>query len=124
MDIIYSKDEFFGMMFHITLSLKLFIVNKVGLSSHSQKLALIEAKEKINNVLIELVEATQGSELRTLDIKVPKTEIPENLMDFIQASLIYVKKTRKVFEETWQQTEIDKIEMNLSKLLFKIHFEK
>jgi hypothetical protein len=104
----YSIDEFFGMLFHIRASLCLLGYNRSGVSAESQCNALFDAERKISFVLDGLIKGSQGESMAIFDIRIPKTDTPKNALEFGIASQQYIKKTRKVFSESWQQSEVDK----------------
>lgn len=120
----YSMDEFFGMLFHIKASLTLLGYNRSGVSAESQQNAIFEAERKISSILDGLVKGSQGEASTIFDIRIPKTDTPKNAQEFVIASQQYIKKTRKVFSESWQQSEVDMLEKELATLTYKLQFVK
>lgn len=119
-----NKEEFFGMLTHAITFFKLTHWNRAGNGAFAAHLALEESYDSLSTITDELLESTQGEEERIFDLIIPTTNGQASPFDFAKGLIEYVRKTRKIFEHSWQQNEIDNIEKILNKLKYKLKFLK
>lgn len=119
-----SKEEFFGMLTHAITFFRLTHWNRTGNAAFSAHLALEEIYNSLLNIVDDLLESTQGEEERIFELIVPSTNGQSSPLEFCTGLIEYVRKTRKIFEYSWQQNEIDNIEKSLNKLKYKLKFLK
>ena len=119
-----SKEEFFGMLVHGKTYFELAHWNRAGNGAFAAHSALGDLYDTLKGLIDELLECTQGEEERIFDLIIPTTNGQANPFDFAKGLIEYVRKTRKIFEHSWQQNEIDNIEKILNKLKYKLKFLK
>ena len=119
-----SKEEFFGMLAHAITFFRLTHWNRVGNAAFSAHIALEEVYDNLLSITDELLESTQGEEERIFELIIPTTNGQASPLDFAKGLIEYIRKTRKIFEHSWQQNEIDNIEKILNKLIYKLKFLK
>ena len=119
-----DKEEFFGMMLHSITFFKLCHWNRFGNGAFALHLALEETYNELSKIIDDLLECTQGEEDRIFELVIPTTASVVHPSDFIKELIAYIKSTRKMFQHSWQQSEIDNIEKILNKLKYKLKFLK
>jgi hypothetical protein len=119
-----NKEEFFGMLTHAITFFRLAHWNRAGNAAFSAHIALEETYDSLLSIIDELLEATQGEEDVIFELIIPTTNGQINPFDFTNGLIEYIRKTRKIFEHSWQQNEIDNIEKILNKLKYKLKFLK
>lgn len=118
-----TKADFFGMLFHARDYFHLKHLSVTGIGSFAEHLALEALYKGILKLVDTLVETEQGIN-GFIDIDIPATNAKASSVDFLNNLIGFIKKTRIVFSESFQQNIIDEIQELLAQNLYKIKYLK
>lgn len=110
---------FFGEFYAFNNSLKLFHWRVTGKGSYAQHMALDQALEDLGEVLDRIVETTYA--LRgDINVVIPETKIPSNIVRHCEDFFGYVDEQRKLFPESFTQAIIDDYQEAIQQLLYRL----
>lgn len=112
-------EDFFGKVVSFNNSLKLYHWHVTGHGSYAKHLALDEAYGSLLDTTDRLVEASY-SLLGDLNIQVPVTDTPEDIIEHVSSFYFYVETSRELFSEAFIQAILDDFEEALQSLLYKM----
>jgi DNA-binding ferritin-like protein len=98
--------EIIGRMYSFMNSLKLFHWGVTGEGSYAKHMALDEAIESLEDTIDALVETTFAC-AGPIDITIPETRVPKNIIDHCKQCYSYIDAHRKDFQEIFTQSIID-----------------
>ena len=112
--------QFFGNLFSFNNSLKLYHWHVTGPASYAQHMALDQALEEVTENLDRMVEtsyAMQGD----IDIEIPETISPKNIVKHCQDFYEYLENSRVLFEGVnFQEAMIDDYQEAVQQLLYRL----
>jgi len=110
---------FIGEMFSFNTSLKLFHWEVTGPGSYAQHMALDQALESLLDVIDRITE-TSIAMVGDLNISVPETKIPKNIVKHATDFYAYVEKQRDLFPEDFSQSIIDDYQEAIQQLIYRL----
>lgn len=99
--------------------LKLYHWHVTGDGSYAQHMAIDEALDSLLDAADSLVE-TQYAVQGDLNITIPSTSLPENIIKYIEDFYSYIDVNRELFDESFTQGIIDSIKQTLQQLLYRL----
>lgn len=111
--------DFFGRLFSFNNSLKLYHWHVTGVASYAQHIALDEALADLSDVTDRIVETTY-SQLGDLEISIPETPRPSNIIKHASDFFDYVGSQRELFAEAYTQAILDDYQEAIQQLLYKL----
>jgi len=108
-----------GKMVSYNNSLKLFHWHVTGKASYAQHMALDQALETLLDATDRLVETTYAL-IGDIEIVVPETKTPSNIVNHAQEYFDYVADQRKLFPEDFTQSILDDFQESLQQLLYRL----
>jgi DNA-binding ferritin-like protein len=108
-----------GRLYSFMNSLKLFHWSVTGEGSYAKHMALDEAIEDFEETLDELVETTFAHE-GSINITIPETTLPRNIIDHCKQCYSYVDAHRKDFPEVFTQSVIDNWQQANKELQYRL----
>lgn len=111
--------EFMGRVFSFNSSLKLHHWHLTGTASYAQHIALDQALDDLLDIIDRLVEtsyATKGD----LEIVIPETKNPTNIVKHAEDFFNYTESKRELFEEAFTQAIIDDYQEAIQQLLYRL----
>lgn len=111
--------KFLGKVFSFNSSLKLHHWHITGKGSYAQHIALDQAIEDLLDITDRLVEtsyATKGD----LDIVIPETKNPGDLVKSAEDFFKYTESQRELFAEAFTQAIIDDYQEAIQQLLYRL----
>jgi DNA-binding ferritin-like protein len=108
-----------GRLYSFMNSLKLFHWSVTGEGSYAKHMALDEAIESLGETLDELVETTFAKE-GVINITIPETTVPKNIVDHCKQCYSYVDSHRKDFPEIFTQSIIDNWQQANKELQYRL----
>ncbi len=111
--------EFYGNVFAHNNSMKLYHWTVTGTGSYARHIAIDQALESLTEVLDRLVETSMAM-YGDLDIVIPATSIPQDIVKHCQAFYDYVEKSRDLFPEAFTQSIIDDYHEALQQVLYRM----
>lgn len=112
-------EEFIGELFSFNNSLKLYHWHVTGKSSYAQHIALDQALEALSDVLDRITETTYAL-MGDLDIKVPETTLPSDIVKHVSAFYDYVESKRELFSEDFSKSILDDQQEAVQQLLYRL----
>ncbi|MFT4222529.1 DUF5856 family protein [Dysgonomonas sp.] len=110
---------FIGKIFSFNNSLKLYHWHVTGKGSYSQHIALDQALEDLLDVTDRLVETSYAVK-GDLDIVIPETKSPSDIVKHAEAFFSYTESQRKLFSEAFTQAIIDDYQEAIQQLLYRL----
>lgn len=112
-------EEFFGRLVSFNNSLKLYHWHVTGVGSYAQHIALDEAVASLSDTTDRIVETTYA-QLGDLNITVPETPNPSNIIKHASDFFAYVGSQRDLFPEAYTQAILDDYQEAIQQLLYKL----
>lgn len=110
---------FIGKMFSFNSSLKLHHWHITGKGSYAQHIALDQAIEDLLDITDRLVE-TSYSTKGDLDIVIPETKNPSDIVKTAEDFFKYSESQRELFAEAFTQAIIDDYQEAIQQLLYRL----
>lgn len=110
---------FVGKLFSFNSSLKLYHWHVTGKGSYAEHMALDEAIDSLLDVTDRLTETTYAL-IGDIEISIPETKTPENIVKHAQAFFEYVGEERKLFPESFTQAILDDYQEAIQQLLYRL----
>lgn len=110
-------DEFISYLFHVRNCLHL---HHLATKSYAQHVAIQTAYENLLDLIDTLAETAQTDVL--LKLSIPESKLEGSALEYVKKVLQYVREYRGVFPYSFQQNEIDNLEMLLSSTIYKLKF--
>ena len=110
---------FFGKIVSFNTSLKLYHWHVTGEGSYAEHIALDQAIGSLLGVTDRLVE-TSIAQAGNLDIDVPKTDTPTNIVNHVCGFYDFVEENRGLFTESFSESIIDDYQETLQQLLYRL----
>jgi len=110
---------FIGELFSFNSSLKLFHWEVTGPGSYAQHMALDQALESVLDVIDRITE-TSIAMVGDLNITIPETKTPKDIVKHVSDFYTYVEKHRDLFPEDFSQSIIDDYQEALQQLLYRL----
>jgi len=118
-----SKTEkiatFIGKLFSFNSSLKLYHWHVTGKGSYAQHMALDQALDSLLDVIDRIAE-TSFAMKGDLEIAIPATEKPSNIVKHAEDFYAYVESQRELFSEAFTQSIIDDYQEAIQQLLYRL----
>ncbi|MFT4073731.1 MAG: DUF5856 family protein [Dysgonamonadaceae bacterium] len=111
--------EFIGKIVSFNTSLKLYHWHVTGEGSYAQHIALDQALEALSDCTDRLVETTYA-QAGDLEIEIPATKAPKNIVNHVSGFYDFVEEGRKLFTENFTQAIIDDYHEALQQLLYRL----
>lgn len=111
--------EFFGRMHSFNSSLKLYHWHVTGHGSYAEHMALDQALGALTDALDRIVE-TSIALYGTIDIVIPATETPRNIVLNAEGFYNYVDEQRELFGENFTTAIIDDYQEAIQQLLYRL----
>lgn len=111
--------DFFGRLYSFNNSLKLYHWHVTGKASYAQHMALDQALEDLADVLDRIVE-TSYAMYGDLDITVPQTKAPKDIVKHASDFYNDVEKGRELFTEAFTQAILDDCHEAIQQLLYRL----
>ena len=110
---------FFGKIVSFNNSLKLFHWHITGVGSYAKHIALDQAIGDLLDVTDRLVE-TSIAQAGDIDIVVPETKVPSDIVEHATEFFAEVEKARAFFTEAFTQAIIDDYHEAIQQLLYRL----
>jgi DNA-binding ferritin-like protein len=110
---------FLGKVVSFNNSLKLYHWHVTGEGSYTQHIAIDQALADLLEVTDRLVETTYA-QAGDVEIVVPATVTPTNIIDHVSGFYDFVEESRKLFTENFTQAIIDDYHEALQQLLYRL----
>lgn len=110
---------FFGKIVSFNNSLKLYHWHVTGKASYAQHIAIDQALEDLLGHTDRLVETTYAM-AGDIDIIVPVSKVPTDIVKFVSDFYAEVEKARELFTEAFTQAIIDDYHEALQQLLYRL----
>lgn len=110
---------FIGEIFSFNSSLKLYHWDITGPGSYAQHMALDQALETLLDVIDRMTETTYAM-MGDLNITIPETQCPGNIIKHTRDFYAYVEKHRDLFPEDFSQSIIDDYQEALQQLTYRL----
>jgi DNA-binding ferritin-like protein len=110
---------FVGELFSFNSSLKLYHWHVTGPSSYAQHMALDQALESLLDTIDRVAETTYAL-IGDIDVEIPKTPTPKNIVKHVSDFYTYVDKNRDLFPENFSQAILDDYQEALQQLLYRL----
>ncbi len=110
---------FIGELFSFNSSLKLYHWHITGEGSYAQHMALDQALDTVLDVIDRLTE-TSYALLGDIEIMIPETKVPKNIVKHTSDFYAYVEKHRDLFPEDMSQSIIDDYQEALQQLNYRL----
>ncbi|MDH6304538.1 DNA-binding ferritin-like protein [Parabacteroides sp. PF5-5] len=117
-----SKKElgtFIGELFSFNSSLKLYHWHVSGEGSYAQHMALDQALEDLLDTIDRVAETTYAL-VGDIDIVIPETKTPQNIVKHTSDFYSYVGKHRDLFPENFSEAIIDDYQEALQQLIYRL----
>ncbi|MCC8088731.1 MAG: DUF5856 family protein [Rikenellaceae bacterium] len=112
--------DFFGKLYSFNVSLKLYHWHVTGKGSYAEHMALDQALETLADALDRIVETTYAL-LENIDITVPETPTPQNIVQHCSEFYDYIKEEREdLFTEDFSDSIIDDFQEAIQQLLYRL----
>ena len=110
---------FIGELFSFNSSLKLFHWSVTGTGSYAKHMALDEAIASLLDVIDRITETTFAL-VGDLQIAIPETKTPKDIVKHASDFYNYVEKHRDLFPEAFSQSIIDDYQEAIQQLLYRL----
>lgn len=110
---------FIGELFSFNSSLKLFHWSVTGTGSYAKHMALDEAVASVLDVIDRITETTYAM-VGDLQITIPETKTPKDIVKHASDFYNYVEKHRDLFPEAFSQSIIDDYQEAIQQLLYRL----
>jgi len=110
---------FIGELFSFNSSLKLYHWHVSGEGSYAQHMALDQALEDLLDIIDRITETTYAL-AGDIDIVIPETKTPKNIIKHASDFFTYVGKHRDLFPENFSQAIIDDYQEALQQLIYRL----
>ena len=110
---------FIGELFSFNSSLKLFHWRVTGTGSYAKHMALDEAIASLLDVIDRITETTFAL-VGDLQIAIPETKTPKDIVKHASDFYNYVEKHRDLFPEAFSQSIIDDYQEAIQQLLYRL----
>lgn len=114
-----SVAAYIGKLFSFSNSLKLYHWHVSGKGSYAQHIALDQALESLPAIADRIAE-TSYAMYGDLDIKIPATNYPSDLVKHVEDFYTYTESQRKFFPETFAQAILDDCQETVQQLLYRL----
>lgn len=111
--------RFIGEMFAFNSSLKLYHWHVSGEGSYAQHMALDQALESLLDTIDRITETTYAL-IGDIDIVIPETKNPKNIVKHTADFFTYVGKNRDLFPENFSQAILDDYQEALQQLNYRL----
>lgn len=111
--------NFIGELFAFNVSLKLFHWHVTGPASYAQHMALDQAIDSLSETLDSVAETTYAL-VGDMDIVVPQTKSPKDIIKHIEGFYDHVQDSRKLFAEDFSAGLLDDTQEALQQLLYRL----
>lgn len=111
--------DFLGKLFSFNNSLKLYHWHVTGPGSYAEHMALDQAIDGLIETLDSLVE-TSYALAGDIQITIPETVLPENIIDHARDFYEYIKSDRDMFEESFSDSLLDDYQQTIQQLLYRL----
>ena len=111
--------DFFGKLYSFNTSLKLYHWHVTGKGSYAQHIALDQAIESLTDVLDRVVE-TSYSKYGEVNVTVPETDVPRDIVEHAEKFYAYVEDQRELFSEDFTDSRIDDYQEGIQQLLYRL----
>lgn len=116
---VQNISDFLGSVVSFNNSIKLYHWHVSGEHSYSQHIALDQALEALIETTDRIVE-TQYALNGDLNIVVPQTATPKDIIKHVENFYNYLEAKRELFEEAFTQAIIDDSQEALQQLLYRL----
>lgn len=110
---------FAGNLISFNNSLKLYHWHVSGKGSYAQHIAIDQALEDLSEVADRIVETTYALK-GDLNIVIPETKLPKDIVKHAQDFFKYAETSRKLFPESFTQAIIDDCQEAIQQLLYRL----
>ena len=110
---------FIGRLFSFTSSLKLYHWRVTGKGSYAQHIALDQAIGSLLDITDRITETTYALK-GDLDIVIPETSVPGDIVKHASGFYEYVESNRELFSEAFTQSILDDCQEAIQQLLFRL----
>ncbi|MDR2954215.1 MAG: DUF5856 family protein [Prevotella sp.] len=111
--------QFFGRIFSFNSSLKLYHWHITGKGSYAQHMALDQALDDLLDVIDRIVE-TSYAVVGDIDIVIPETKSPSNIVKHAEDFYKYAQDQRELFSEDFTAAIIDDLQEAIQQLLYRL----
>lgn len=111
--------DFLGKVFSFNSSLKLHHWHITGEASYARHIAIDQALEDLLDVIDRLVETTYATK-GDLNIVIPETKNPENIIKHAEDFYKYSESQRELFPEAFTQAIIDDLQEAIQQMLYRM----
>lgn len=111
--------NFIGELFAFNVSLKLFHWHVTGPASYAQHMALDQAIDSLSETLDSVAE-TSYALVGDMEIIVPQTKSPKDIVKHIEGFYDHVQDSRKLFTEDFSAALMDDTQEALQQLLYRL----
>lgn len=116
---VQNISDFLGNIVSFNNSIKLYHWHVSGEHSYAQHIALDQALDALLETADRIVE-TQYALNGDLDIVVPQTSAPKDIVKHVEDFYNYLEAKRELFEEAFTQAIIDDAQEALQQLLYRL----
>ena len=110
---------FIGELFSFNSSLKLFHWSVTGTGSYAKHMALDEAIASLLDVIDRITETTFAM-VGDMNISIPETKTPKDIVKHATDFYNYVEKHRDLFPEAFSQSIIDEYQEAIQQLVYRL----
>ena len=110
---------FIGELFSFNSSLKLFHWSVTGTGSYAKHMALDEAIASLLDVIDRITETTFAM-VGDMNISIPETKTPKDIVKHATDFYNYVEKHRDLFPEAFSQSIIDDYQESIQQLVYRL----
>ena len=115
-----TQEEFIGYLFHARNCVHLHHLKVKGEGAYAAHVALGDLYDGLLDLADTLSETAQTNSL--LNIVIPESKISGSPLTYVEEVLKYIRAYRNTFPYSFQQNEIDTMELLLSKTIYKLRF--
>jgi DNA-binding ferritin-like protein len=110
---------FIGKLFSFNNSLKLYHWHVTGKASYAQHIALDQAIESLVDTTDRITETTYAM-LGDIDIVIPETKMPKDIVKHAEGFFDYVGEGRPLFPEAFTQAILDDYQEAVQQLIYRL----
>lgn len=111
--------KFIGEIFAFNNSLKLYHWHVTGEGSYAQHMALDQALEALSEAIDRITETTYAM-IGNIDVVIPETKTPKNIVQHTSDFFIYIEEGRVLFPENFSQAILDDYQEALQQLNYRL----